>query len=368
MCRFRVVFSKLLCLLVITAIGLPHSARAIPSDYAFDRIPSHFLTRELTAGSRALGEVCHSRRQMPDGTVCNPAYLHLSQENALLARIYVGNGYSAISTANKFLFEPLSQQFLQELFQKQSATSLEANLGLAFTARNFSATFSPYRVQYIAEVHNPNLPVVAVSAALERQLTFASGTSLGFVAKEISDFSIGGSLRLVERTFVHNSFSLPQTVTDNPRSLLPVQKQKGIFFEPSLGWSRTVYLPWKFHSAMTVRNLGKAWPYSSLYSELTDLEWGFGIERPFGVGTINLGIDLVNVFRGTSLENRLRAGTSYKFGIMEIMAGANDTALSAGMQFGIQFIQGGIVYEFMRSDTAGRPLENRIATEVTIKL
>lgn len=134
---------------------------------------------ELTAGSRGLAELFLSRDTLPDGTVCNPAFLPALQENSLLARIFVGNDYTALSNADRFIFKPLSKGFLQELFQRQNVTSVEAHVRLVFSTRYFSGAFSPYRVQYVSEVHNPNFPVVSVHASIERSFVFSGGDPFG---------------------------------------------------------------------------------------------------------------------------------------------------------------------------------------------
>src|SRR5262249_9685388 len=87
-------------------LSLSRAALAVPTAFAFGDVPSRFQSLELTAGSRALGELCWSRLEMPDGTICNPAFLPEKQESTLIGRVFLGNGYTAVSTADQFVFQP----------------------------------------------------------------------------------------------------------------------------------------------------------------------------------------------------------------------------------------------------------------------
>jgi hypothetical protein len=341
------------------------SAFAAPTDNAFTEVPSRFETKELTTGSRGLGEICVSRDVMPDGTACNPAFLPEIKESSIMARVYFGNGYSSLTTANKFVFEPISKEFLQELFQRKNVTSLEANAGIFFSAPNLSASFSPYRLQYVSEVHNPNLPVVAVHAALERNLSFASGIGLGFLSKHLKHLTLGTRVRILERKYVHGTFSLYDTVSQNPKDLLPVKEQRAVFLDPSIGWTMPK-LPWKLRTSLSAKNIGRAWPEDPLYPEYPDLDYGVGLEPPVGLGKLRLGVDYVNLIHGQDFISRIRAGGSYQLGVMEPMIGLNKDSVTGGVQFGFQFVRAGIVYEFHRKDLSEGLPENRIATELAI--
>lgn len=343
------------------------TSQAVPTDFAFSSVPSSFQTKELTVGSRALGEICYSRDTMPDGTVCNPAFLGDLEESSLLMRVYIGNGYGALSTADRFLYEPVTRDFLQELFQKNNVTSVEAHAGLIFATRFFSAAFSPYRVQYFSEVHNPNYPIIAIHAAVERSFTFGGGGSLGVLSESVKEFRMGAKLRILERRFVHGTFSLFQASSEPSESFLPVQTQKAIWLDPSVAWVPET-IPWKFKLSATAFNLGKAWPENALYIEKSDLSLGTSIEPPVPLGKIRVGVDWVNLIHASELSQRFRTGASYQLGVLEGMLGYNETAATVGLQFGLQIIQAGIVYEFGQAYETDSPLQNKIATEVAIRL
>ena len=358
----RVAFAGLLAGLATTS-----TAWTAPTNNAFSQVPARFNTRELTVGSRALGETCLSRAVFPDLTVCNPAFLGEVEESRLLGRVFIGNGYAAISTANQFIFKPISKEFLQELFQKGNITGLEAHAGLVFTTRHFSTGFSPYRIQYLSEVHNPNFPVVAVHASVERAFQVATGYSLAEAGEGWEPFSVGVRLRILERQFVHGSFTLFDAITQDPRALLPVQTQRVIFLDPVVGWVRNVS-EWKLRASFGARNLGLHRPDTALYPEPFDLESGVGVEPPLGFGSLKLGVDFTDLIHGTDLASRPKLGASYRLGILEAMAGWNAEAVTFGLQFGIEIVQVGIVYELMRKDLEGAHAQDRIATEVSISL
>lgn len=342
-------------------------AWAIPTDFAFTQVPSHFQTADLTVGSRALGEICYSRDVMPDGTVCNPAYLPYYNDSALLGRIYIGNGYGAVSTASDFLYSNISQEFLQDLFQKNTVLSLEGQAGLTFVTRYFSASFNPYRVQYLSEVHNPNLPVLAVHASIEREFILAGGVPLSDINPALDGLTFGSDLRILQRRYVHSSFSLLDLATTPTSELLPVKVQVALVMDPTLAW-RSFYEKWTFLSSITVTGVGPAAPEDPLYSDPTDVTLAWGVEPPLGFGTLRLGLDVIHLVHGTDLGSRLRFGTSYKFGILETMLGANSNDLTAGMELSGSFINVGLVYDFIRNDIEGGSPETKVATEFSFKL
>jgi hypothetical protein len=343
------------------------AAHAIPTDYAFTQVPAHFQTSELTVGSRALGEICYSRLIMPDGTVCNPAYLPYYSDSTLLGRVYIGNGYAAFSTATSFLYSNISKDFLQQLFQQNSTLSLEANAGLVFVTRYFSASFQPYRVQYLSEVHNPNLPVLAVHAALERAFILQGGIPLSMISPSLEGLSFGSNLSILHRRYVHTSFSLFDLATTPTDELIPVKTQLAITFSPTLAW-RSFYSGWTFLTSATVTNLGTHTPGDPLYYEPVDFAVGWGVEPPLSFGKLRLGLDLVNIAHGDDFGERIRFGTSYKFGILELMTGVNSDFYSAGLEFAAPIVNVGIAYEFIRKDIEGGSPETKLATEFSFRL
>lgn len=350
----------------LLSLVIATQALAVPDDYAFTQVPSRFQSQDLTVGSRALGEICHSRDQMPDGTVCNPAYLGDYEDGSLLIRAYVGNGYTAFSTANEMIFQPITREFLQDLFKEKNVISLEAQGGLAFTAKHFSAGFSPYRIQYLSEIHNPNLPVVAVHAALERNLTFGTGTGLGPLTERLKDFKLGARLKIAERKYIHTSFSLLQAVTEDSSTLLPVRTQRAVYLDPSAAWTSST-LPWKISTAVSTKNLGVVTPRDPLYPDRPDLDGGIGLEPQVPIGKLKLGLDYTDILHGEGLMPRMRLGASYRIGIIEAMVGYRTVATTVGVQFGFEIIQAGVVYEFMRSDFEGTETESKVATEISIR-
>ncbi len=330
-------------------------------------MPSRFETEELTIGSRALGEICYSRLRMPNGTVCNPAFLAQPTESSLLGFVFFGNGYAALSTANQFIFQPITSQFLQTLFQQQNVTSLDANAALVFTTRYFSAEFLPYRVQFVSEVQNPNFPVIDIHAAIEKSLVFSGGIPGEVISPNLREWSAGLRVSLIQRDYVNGSFSLFDAISTDPRVLLPAVSQQAVLFAPTVAWVPAA-APWHLHASVGAENLGRDFPQDPAFPDTADLVAGIGVEPPVPLGTLSIGLDLVQLINGPDFLSRFRLGASYKLGILEMMAGANENAVTAGLQFSFQVIQVGIVYEFMRSDFSADTPDTRISTELGIRL
>ena len=304
---------------------------------------------------------------MPDGTVCNPAYLPDQKESILSARAFVGNGYAAFNSADQLLNQKISQAYLQTLFQQQNDTALEANIGLNFTTRYLQAIFSPYRVQYASEVHNPNEPVVAVNAALEQALVFSTGSSLIGISNAYRDFSVGLRLNILQRKFVHGSFSFLDVATKSTADYLPVRQQNSVLFDPVAAWI-PVHHPWHFRVSFGVKNLGYTSDIYSEYPNQVDLVGGIGIEPPLNWGRLRIGVDFVDLIYANAPMDRARLGASYQFGLIELMTGLNTDAATLGISFLISFIQVGVVYEVAREDLQNGNQQTRIATEFGVRL
>jgi len=352
---------------LLIAFFVSEAAHAVDSSSAFESVPDRFRSSELTLGARGLGEICLSRDFMPDGTVCNPAFLAEAPGSQLLGRIFVGNGYAALDTANTFVNETLTKEDMQRLFEKDSAVMLEAHFGVVFVAKNFSAGFSPYRVQYAQEVHNPNLPVVSLHGAIERSMFFAYGDSLGGIAPELAPFSAGARVRVLERKFVHGEFSLIEATLLEPRDYLPTRKQTAVLIDPSLGWVPPE-APWKLRFSISAYNLGHASEEFPEYPNYVDFGVGIGAEPPVRFGKFRVGLDAVDLVDAPTLIDRIRFGASYKAGLMESMLGLRARTFSGGIMFSLSVVQAGVVYEFVRDDLNDQRLQTRIATEVSIRL
>lgn len=340
---------------------------AAVTEYAFSDIPSRFHSNQLTAGSRGLGELCYSRLQMPDGTVCSPSLLNYTEENSLLLQFYLGNGYGALSTADNFVNKTLTKDFLEQLFRSNNSTSVDANAGLAFTAKYFSAYFQPYRVQYASEVHNPNFPVIAVHAAKERSLGVKGGVPLSWLDPHLEKFSVGLGIDVFERKFLHGSFSLFQALTEDANQFLPIKEQSGVHIVPALSYKEDDSL-WNLLGTVSVSNLGPTWGEDAAYPNKQDVNLGVGISPNVGFGKWSLGVDLVNLITGIGFIDRFRVGTSYQLGAMEVMTGWNRDYVAVGLQYRISIVQAGIVYEFMTHEYGGLSGGSKIATEVSIRL
>ncbi|MBS1962871.1 MAG: hypothetical protein JST04_11685 [Bdellovibrionales bacterium] len=349
------------------AASLLGGTPAFAASSYFTFVPARFRTLELTASSRALGEICLSRDQMPDGTVCNPAYLPDVRDSTLVARLYLGNGYSALTTANDFINKPLSKETMQALFSGDNVVAVEGNVGLNFTTGGLSAEFAPYRVQYVSELHNPNFPVIDLHAAIERSFVIAGGIPGGILDPNLREFRFGTKARILERKFVHGEFSFAQAGTDDPRDYLPSKKQTAFLLDPSIAWVGEKR-PWKPRVSLGTKNVGFSSPSYDEYPNDVDLEAGVGVEPPVRFGRVRIGLDLVDLFRAPTFEDRLRLGASYQVGLLETMIGANASVFTFGLMFGLNFLQTAVVYEFFRDDLDGGGAETRLSTELSIRL
>jgi len=336
---------------------------------AFRGVPSRFKTSELTLGSRTLGDLCYSRFSMPDRTVCNPAFLPDLNESIFLARVFLGNGYAALNSSNRFINDSLTRETMQSLFTNTQATSLEAHANMVFASRYFLFSFSPYRVQYASEFRNPNFPVVALHASIEKSFTAAGGIRLDQLIHNpsLKDFRVGAKTKLLNRRFVHGNFSLLQAASQSPRDYLPSKKQTAFFIDPELAWVAPKNSNhWRVTTG--INNLGFVNEIHPEYQTGTDMHIGVGATPALGPGKLDLGLDLVDLFYAETFADRLRAGASYRYGLIETMVGLNSSRFTTGVQFVMSFFQAGVSYEFIRNDLNDGAIETRISTEFAIQL
>lgn len=346
-----------------------HSSHAIVADNAFLLLPSRFETQRLSTSSRGIGEICYSIAHLPDGSICNPAFLPDSELSQLLIQIFIGNGFTELQAAKKIIYDPITKEHLQELFTKRNITSIEAQVGLEFTTRYFAARFIPYRVQYTSEVHNPNFPQLAIHASNEKLIEFSGGMPLDFLSKELRDFQAGSSIRLIERNYVHSSFTALDPVANisSGSQLVNPKTQYGILLEPALAWTPK-HLILNPRVSLGLTNLGKAWPADPLYPNLIDLNLGLGMEPELPYGKLMVGLDVLKLNRSEDFYSRLRLGAAYQFGLIQMMGGVHSRALTSGVIFSYDLIKIGVCYEFIRSDLSEGPLQNKISTEFGVRL
>ena len=343
------------------------TGNAFAASSYFTFVPARFRTLELSSSSRGLGEICFSRDVYPDGTVCNPAYLPDVRESVLVARVFLGNGYSALNTADDFINQPLTKDTMRALFEGDNVVSVEGHAGLSFTTGGLSAEFSPYRVQYVSEIHNPNFPAISLHAAIERSFVIGGGVPLGLLDPSMREFRFGARARILERKFVHGQFTFAQAGTEDPRDYLPSRKQTAFLVDPQFAWVGD-RRPWKPRASLGVKNIGFTTGVYDEYPNAVDLEGGVGVEPPIPFGRLRIGIDLVDLVHAPDFEDRIRIGGSYKVGLIETMLGVNSSVLTFGLQFSLNFLQTAVVYEFFRDDIDGGGAENRLSTELSFRL
>jgi hypothetical protein len=215
-------------------------------------------------------------------------------------------------------------------------------------------------------VHNPNNPVVAVHAALERAFIFSGGGSLAPVSPGLSDFSAGAKLRILERKFVHGTFTLLDVATRPSSDYLPSRKQNAILVDPAIGWTPR-QAPWKLRATVGMTSVGYSSGDYDEYPDNPDFVAGVGVEPPMRWGRLRLGLDFVDLMEAPALEDRVRFGVSYRFGLMEAMAGLNSAAATVGFSFLLSFVQAGVAYEIAREDLENGKQVTRIATEISVR-
>lgn len=342
-------------------------ASELPLGSAFTSVPDRFAAEELTLSSRGLGLICLARKELPDGSVCNPTALDSVTHPRLVARAFLGNGFTNLDRANRLINQPITRDVLQGLFTEESTTGIEANLGLSYAMPHLGATFTPYRIQFVSEIHNPGLPVVKLAAAMEREVSVMTGVGLGRLTQTLEGFKVGAKARFLHRRVLSSEFGLIELSTQDPGTLVPVLEGAAVFFEPVVSWEGRLGRVHLLASAQ-IKNLGGAWGASGVFTAPTDGEFGFGLGVPLPLGELRIGAEAVRIFTALSLAERFRLGASYKLGVLEVLGGANAAAVTGGLHLALGWVQAGIVYEAYRAAWERTDLVSRLSTEISFRV
>ncbi|MBC7385878.1 MAG: hypothetical protein H7301_06920 [Cryobacterium sp.] len=190
---------------------------------------------------------------------------------------------------------------------------MEKNPSLIFSTQFFQASFLPYRVPYASEVHNPDNPdnpVIAVHAAIEHAFEFSTESSVVGLFHGCRDVSVGLKLRILERKYVHGTFSLIDVATKESVDYLPVRKQNTVLVDPSIAWVPAGD-PWHLRMSLTAKNLGYSSSSAFEYPDYFDVGGGIGVSPPVAIGTLQVGVDFVDLIEASRIQDRLRLGVSY---------------------------------------------------------
>lgn len=146
---------------------------------------------------------CGTYLLQPSPHWCNPALFAFADDATIKADLAISADQDAYDTTNRFLNQPITKAFVEDLFKKKDFQSFSGLARLEALSPYLSFSYVPMYVVGAYQIFNPNLPEVSAAAARESQARVTSGRRI----VEFSGWSLygGASLFLFDRKvyYVH---------------------------------------------------------------------------------------------------------------------------------------------------------------------
>jgi len=141
----------------------------------------HLILDTDSASSIQLQGACSGADGFVGSHHCNPALSGKVLGYRLVADVIAKLNEQAFNLTNRILFEKMTKEYLQDLFEENDFQSFAALLRLESIYENFSLTYVPVHAVAAFKVANPNLP--EISAGAMRQSLFRVQSSAALTDK-----------------------------------------------------------------------------------------------------------------------------------------------------------------------------------------
>lgn len=315
----------------------PSTYSQTSEDLTFSRNARTFETQHSSLIVKGMANACLTVASIPDGLPCNPALTPLNKRPNIGAELLLSNGYSALTNVQSLLNGTVNDELVDTLFSKGKIIQIEANIDINFQSRFLNAQYTPITLKGFSVVRNEANPDVQLYAVEEKGFLFQSGYEL------FKGFYAGAQARIVNRKFIRQRFKLVELATDTGKEKIKAKEQTATYIEP--GFSYFFDTQWKLKISMFLANVGF---YSKEYEELktpVDPQFGLGISPPIGWGELNIQIEYKSLnYEEKEFSHKLHLGTLYHFGSMYLSGGIDGNGVSAGVYYGLDKINAGILY------------------------
>ena len=183
---------------------------------------------------------------------CNPALFPFQKDEGVRMGLSTITDGESVEVGQKLLFDPISEEFLQKLFNKRSYNSWGANSYIELRTSKFFLSYDPVSVNADVYVFNPSCPEVAMSLVKSNRLQLTSGWKA--IDNDLLIASIGSKVYYYRSEYYQDSFFLSDLSSQHVDELISFKDQSGVAADIGTFFKFTnPYLP---KVSFLVKNLG----------------------------------------------------------------------------------------------------------------
>jgi hypothetical protein len=306
------------------------------SELAFSRNARTFETQYSTLVIKSLGFACLSLDHVPDGLLCNPAFVSKGKKNNLRAQGLLSNGYSNLSKTRRILSDSSNQTLITDLFSEDKVLQTEAQIQLNFISSFINASYSPFVFKYFSVARNVANPDMELFAVDQQELVLQFGYSF-------ENFGIGIELKKQDWKFIRQRFKLLSLLSSQGLDALKPRNQTTYFADP--GAYLQLPIAWKPTLSAKIVNVGTTSQAYDEFKHPSEAQFGLGISPDMPIGKLNLMIDYKRLnYEEETLQDKLHYGMLYEFGVMNLGVGIDENGFSTGIYYEIEKVNAGVLY------------------------
>ena len=266
---------------------------------------------------------------------CNPAMTNKSTKGSLKASGLISNGYSNLAKTRRLLSGDVDQSVVNDLFSDQPVLQAEANIDIMFTSKYLNSKFSPVSYKFFSVVRNEANPDIELFAVDEQSLTLQTGASYGA-------FDYGLEFQKMDWKFIRQRIKLLALSTQQGMESVKPKKQTAYLFQPGVNYNFNT--EWSPRVSMKVVNLGYFDQEYSEFAHPVEAQFGVGLSPTVYVGKLDLLLDYKSLNYEEKDWDKLHLGILYHYGAMDIGLGLDNNGVSAGVFYGLEQINAGILF------------------------
>jgi hypothetical protein len=308
---------------------------AFADSLSFSRNARTFEAQQSTLLIKSLAFSCLTLNSISDGIPCNPAMTPKATKGSLKATGLISNGYSNLARTRRLLSGEVDPALINELFSDQPVLQAESNVDVMFTSKYLNAKLSPLSYKFFSVVRNQANPDVDLFAVEEQDLTLQTGYS-------IDQLDLGVEFKKTDWKFIRQRVKLLALTTQQGSDSIKPKNQSAYFIQPAANYNFD--FSWSPKMAAKIVNLGQLDKTYDEFPHPVEVQLGVGISPPVTYGKLELMLDYKSLNYEEKDFEKLHLGVLYKYGAMDIGLGLDNNGASAGVFYGLEQINSGILF------------------------
>jgi hypothetical protein len=302
----------------------------LPTSMSFD----YFGYKQMV-----LGNLCYVMDGPSLGRPCHPARLADQTENKIGINLEWGLGTDRKSTAEKILDSKIDPELIAEIYNDMKPVLYSGGVDFYYQRPFWSLSFSPYKIWYYSHSRNLAYPLIDLHVLEEKDLQFQLGSAIN------PQMLVGTNIKLISRTFIHDSISLYDLLVDE--EVLNPSEQTVLLVEPGAIWNINTESIFKPELSLFMSNFGIQNKKYQGFSIDPTIHSGTSI----GVSTSELNFKIGLQFdsqnpRENQLDNDLwKAGTTIGNDWLDFTYSANKSEQIFGILSKAKYFNSGLIYE-----------------------